>query len=117
MTHRIEDLRITGYWPHREQFHFSTPAEYGDVSDKNMYGVYIGMDIRKLGGDEAVDLIVQILRETGKPLTTKEVQVETERRLVQCPDSTVIFLNKLRRSGVIKGERSQEKRSWIWWVD
>ena len=75
------------------------------------------MDYRKLGGDEAVDFIVQILREAGEPLMTKEVQLETEKRLVQCPDSTVVFLNKLRRSGSIKGERSRERRGWIWWVD
>lgn len=75
------------------------------------------MDYRKLGGEEAVDFIVQILREAGEPLTTKEVQLETEKRLVQCPDSTVVFLNKLRRSGAIKGERSRERRGWIWWVD
>ncbi len=75
------------------------------------------MDYRKLGGEEAVDLIVQVLREAGEPLTTKEVQSETEKRLVQCPDSTVVFLNKLRRSGSIKGERSRERRGWIWWVD
>ena len=74
------------------------------------------MDYRKLGGEEAVDLIVQVLREAGEPLTTKEVQSETEKRLVQCPDSTVVF-NKLRRSGAIKGERSRERRGWIWWVD
>lgn len=75
------------------------------------------MDYRKLGGEEAVDLIVQVLREAGEPLTTKEVQSETEKRLVQCPDSTVVFLNKLRRRGAIKGERSRERRGWIWWVD
>ncbi len=75
------------------------------------------MDYRKLGGEEAVDFIVQILREAGEPLMTKEVQLETEKRLVQCPDSTVVFLNKLRRSGAIKGERSRERRGWIWWVD
>jgi hypothetical protein len=75
------------------------------------------MDYRKLGGEEAVDLIVQVLREAGEPLMTKEVQLETEKRLVQCPDSTVVFLNKLRRSGTIKGERSRERRGWIWWVD
>ncbi len=75
------------------------------------------MDYRKLGGEEAVDFIVQILREAGEPLMTKEVQLETEKRLVQCPDSTVVFLNKLRRSGSIKGERSRERRGWIWWVD
>ena len=68
-------------------------------------------------GDEAVDLIVQVLEEAGKPLTTREVQRETEKRLVRCPDSTAVFLNRLRIKGVIMGERSRERRGWIWWVE
>ena len=75
------------------------------------------MSLRRLEGDEAADLIVQVLREAGGPLTTREVQVETEKRLVRCPDSTVVFLNRLRSRGVIRGERSKERRGWIWWVE
>ena len=75
------------------------------------------MSVRRLEGDEAVDLIVQVLEEAGKPLTTREVQKETERRLVRCPDSTAVFLNRLRIKGVIRGERSRERRGWIWWVE
>ena len=73
------------------------------------------MSVRRLEGDEAVDLIVQVLEEAGKPLTTREVQKETERRLVRCPESTAVFLNRLRIKGVIRGERSRERRGWIWW--
>ena len=75
------------------------------------------MSVRRLEGDEAVDLIVQVLEEAGKPLTTREVQRETEKRLVRCPDSTAVFLNRLRIKGVIMGERSRERRGWIWWVE
>jgi hypothetical protein len=75
------------------------------------------MSIRRLEGDEAVDLILQVLKGAGKPLTTREVQRETEKRLVRCPDSTVVFLNRLRIKGVIMGERSKERRGWIWWVE
>ena len=75
------------------------------------------MALRKLGGNEAVDLILQVLVEAGKPLTTREVQAETEKRLVRCPDSTVVFLNRLRIKGLINGERSRERKGWIWWVD
>ncbi|MBC8223319.1 hypothetical protein H8E65_01930, partial [Candidatus Bathyarchaeota archaeon] len=53
------------------------------------------MDLRRLEGNEAVDLILRVLGEAGKPLTTREVQRETEKRLVRCPDSTVGFLNRL----------------------
>ena len=74
------------------------------------------MDLRRLVGNEAVDLILQVLGEAGKPLTTREVQAETEKRLVRCPDSTVVFLNRLRIKGVINGERSRERKGWIWWL-
>jgi len=75
------------------------------------------MALRKLVGNEAVDLILQVLVEAGKPLTTREVQAETEKRLVRCPDSTVVFLNRLRIKGLISGERSKERKGWIWWVE
>ena len=75
------------------------------------------MAMRRLEGNEAVDLILQVLVEAGRPLTTREVQAETEKRLVRCPDSTVVFLNRLRIKGLIKGERSRERKGWIWWVE
>ena len=75
------------------------------------------MDLKRLGGNEAVELILQVLGEAGRPLTTREVQAETEKRLVRCPDSTVVFLNRLRIRGLINGERSREKKGWVWWVE
>jgi predicted transcriptional regulator len=75
------------------------------------------MEYQRLEGDEAVELILQVLRDAGRPMTTREVQAETEKRLVRCPDSTVVFLNRLRNKGVIKGESSKEKRGWVWWVE
>jgi len=74
------------------------------------------METRVVGGEEAEKLIVQLLTDAGHPLTTREVQEETQKRLVRCPDSTAVFLNKLRLKGNIKGELSREKRGWIWWV-
>lgn len=75
------------------------------------------MTVRRLEGNEAVDLILQVLETAGKPLTTREVQRETEKRMVRCPDSTAVFLNRLRIKGVINGERSRERRGWVWWVE
>jgi repressor of nif and glnA expression len=75
------------------------------------------MTVRRLEGDEAVELILRVLREAGEPITTREIQKETEKRMVRCPDSTAVFLNRLRVKGVIKGERSRERRGWIWWVE
>jgi len=72
---------------------------------------------RKVEGDEAAQTIIDILRKAGRPLSTREVQEETQKLLVRCPDSTIVFLNRLRQSGAIHGERSREARGWVWWVD
>ena len=75
------------------------------------------MESRRVEGQEAVDVILEILRKAGTPLSTRDIQNETQKRLVRCPDSTIVFLNRLRLKGVIKGERSKERRGWIWWVE
>jgi predicted transcriptional regulator len=82
-----------------------------------MYLTFNPMNTRKLEGDEAVQTIVDILKEADTPLTTRQVQEETQKRMVRCPDTTIVFLNRLRQKGVIKGERNKEARGWIWWVD
>jgi repressor of nif and glnA expression len=74
------------------------------------------MEHRTLKDDEADKLILQLLKEAGRPLSTREVQEETQKRLVRCPDSTVVFLNKLRIRGLVHGEMNKEKRGWVWWV-
>lgn len=71
----------------------------------------------KLAEDEAVGFVLSVLKRAGRPLTTREVQEEADRKLVRCPDSTPVFLNKLRVTGVIRGEYSKEKKAWIWWVE
>lgn len=75
------------------------------------------MEPRKVEGDEAAQTIIDILRKAGRPLSTRDVQEETQKLLVRCPDSTIVFLNRLRQSGAIHGERSREARGWVWWVD
>ncbi len=84
--------------------------------DKWDGGAVTCMEQRVLRDEEADRLIIDLLKEAGRPLTTREVQEETQKRLVRCPDSTVVFLNKLRLKGVIHGEMSKERRGWIWWV-
>ena len=39
------------------------------------------MGYRRLEGEEAADLVLRVLREAGRPLTTREVQAEVEKRL------------------------------------
>lgn len=51
-------------------------------------------------------------------LTTKEV----EKRLADlydyhCPDDFAKSMMKLKKAGLVKGEVSQEKGGWVWWVD
>jgi len=75
------------------------------------------MEPMRLEGEEAVEYIIRVLKEAGRPLTTREVQEATERQRVRCPDSTVVFLNRLRNQGFIKGERSKERRGWVWWIE
>jgi hypothetical protein len=84
--------------------------------DKSDGDAVFNMEQRVLKDEEADQLIINLLREAGRPLTTREVQEETQKRLVRCPDSTVVFLNKLRLRGVVHGEMSKERRGWIWWV-
>jgi hypothetical protein len=75
------------------------------------------MEKRSLSEEEAIDLILLILKTAEKPLTTREIEAETQKKLVQCPDKTPVFLNRLRLKDVIKGELSSERRGWIWWIE
>jgi hypothetical protein len=74
------------------------------------------MENRCLKGEEADKFIIQLLREAGRPLTTREVQEENQKKLVRCPDSTIVFLNNLRLRDLVHGEMSKERRGWIWWA-
>jgi len=75
------------------------------------------MGLKRLNRDEATDLIISILKAVGKPLTTREIEEETRKRMISCPDKTPVFLNRLRLKGIVKGQLSAEKRAWIWWVE
>ncbi|MGD8505423.1 MAG: hypothetical protein PVF15_02015 [Candidatus Bathyarchaeota archaeon] len=75
------------------------------------------MSLRRLSEEEATELIIAILRTAGKPLTTREIEEKTRKRVVSCPDRTPIFLNRLRLKGIVKGQLSVEKRAWIWWIE
>ena len=74
------------------------------------------MERRSLSEEEAIELILSILKAAGKPLTTREIEEQTQKKLVQCPDKTPVFLNRLRLKGIVKGELSPERRGWIWWI-
>ena len=70
-----------------------------------------------LSEEESFELILSILRAAGKPLTTRDVEGEIRKRLVACPDSLPVLLNRLRMRGLVKGQLSPERRGWIWWIE
>ena len=70
-----------------------------------------------LEDDEAVQAILSILRKAEKPISTRNVGEEMQKLKLRCPDSTIVFLNRLRKRGLIHGERNKEQRSWVWWID
>ncbi len=70
----------------------------------------------QMSGDEAELFVLSLLKERG-PLTTMQIEQAARKKHKRCPDQTVIFLTKMKRKGLIKGEASIEKRGWLWWVD
>ena len=50
-------------------------------------------------------------------MTTKEIQRALGPVVGQCPDEIVRELARMRRQGLIKGEVSQEKGGWVWWME
>lgn len=75
------------------------------------------MSEHKLSEEESFELILSVLKAAGKPLTTRDIEGEIRKRLVSCPDSLVMLLNRLRLRGQVKGQLSVERRGWIWWVE
>jgi len=73
-------------------------------------------DLRKLSEKEAITLILDILKKAEEPLTTREIEEKTRKLLVSCPDSTPVFLNRLRIKGILEGQLSRERRAWVWWI-
>jgi len=61
-------------------------------------------------------LILELLRDAGRPLTTREIQLEAEKARLQCPDSTIAFLNRMRIKGLVQGELSKDRNGWVWSV-
>jgi repressor of nif and glnA expression len=66
---------------------------------------------------DAEEMILSVLEQAGKPLSTREIEEIVQGKGKQCPDSAVRFLNKMRYKGMISGELSMEHRGWIWWIE
>lgn len=63
--------------------------------------------------DEAESYVLKLLREKG-PMTTMQIEKLARDQRRKCPDQTVIFLTKMRKKGLLKGEASLEHRGWLW---
>jgi predicted transcriptional regulator len=72
---------------------------------------------RRLTEEESYELIMNILKRAGKPLTTRDVEGEIRKTLTSCPDTLPVLLNRLRMKGLVKGRLSAEHRGWIWWIE
>jgi predicted transcriptional regulator len=68
-----------------------------------------------MNASEAEAFVVKLLMERG-PLSTMEIEKFARKEHKHCPDQTVIFLTKMRKKGMIKGEASLEKRGWVWFL-
>lgn len=64
---------------------------------------------------DAERFVIELLRSEG-PLTTMQIEVAARKDNKRCPDQTVLFLTKMRRKGLIKGEASLERRGYVWWL-
>lgn len=69
--------------------------------------------IETMAASEAEVFVIKLLKGSG-PLTTMEIEKAARREHKRCPDQTVLFLTKMRRKGLIKGEASLEKKGWLW---
>jgi len=69
-----------------------------------------------MDASEAEAFVIELLRQRG-PLSTMEIEKIARKEHKRCPDQTVIFLTKMRKKGMIKGEASMERRGWVWWYE
>ena len=62
---------------------------------------------------EAEDFVIMLISEHG-PQSTMEIERLAKKADRRCPDQTVMFLAKMKKKGLIKGEVSLEKKGWLW---
>jgi hypothetical protein len=74
------------------------------------------MEISKHEGKIGPELIISILKEAEKPLTTRELQAEVKKVVSFCLADSVVALNLMRIRGKIKGKRTED-RKYVWWID
>ena len=73
--------------------------------------------MKRLSVEEGERLIISILGKNKTRMATWEVDSAIRGSDSDCPDEVVVFLARMRQKGLIKGEVSQEKRGWVWWLE
>jgi len=71
--------------------------------------------MEEMSVQDAEAFVISILRDNG-PLSTMQIEKLARSEHKHCPDQTVIFLTKMKKKGLIKGEASIERRGWVWWA-
>ncbi len=71
--------------------------------------------MQEMSVQDAEAFVISILRDSG-PLSTMQIEKLARSEHKHCPDQTVIFLTKMKKKGLIKGEASIERRGWVWWA-
>lgn len=72
-------------------------------------------DVEVMETTAAEQFVIDLLRAKG-PLSTMEIEKAARKEHKRCPDQTVIFLTKMKKKGLIRGDASMEKKGWAWWV-
>jgi len=72
-------------------------------------------DLEVMDVSSAEKFVIDLLKSHG-PMSTMEIEKLARKEHKKCPDHTVIFLSKMKKKGLIKGEASLERRGWVWWV-
>jgi len=62
---------------------------------------------------EAEEFVLRLLKVRGS-LSTMEIERLARKDHRRCPDQTVIFLTKMRKKGLIRGDASLERKGWLW---
>lgn len=73
------------------------------------------IDVEIMDVTSAEEFVLGLLRAQG-PMTTMEIEKLARKEHKHCPDQTVMFLIKMKKKGLIKGEASLERRGWVWWT-
>lgn len=60
------------------------------------------------------DVIVEVLREAGKPLTTTEITDMVLAREEVCLDEIPFYLNRLEKTGLIVRKFDAKAKTYLW---